>query len=82
MSGDTGGPAFPQPINPGEQGRGMRLRDYFAAKAPIMLEEAAHLLDPYVSLNDQLHDRRELLFAKHAQMSHEWADAMLKERSK
>jgi hypothetical protein len=26
-------PAFPQPINPGEQGRGMTLRDYFAAKA-------------------------------------------------
>jgi hypothetical protein len=25
--------AFPQPINPGEQGRGMTLRDYFAAKA-------------------------------------------------
>lgn len=30
---NTGGPAFPQPINPGEQGRGMSLRDYFAAKA-------------------------------------------------
>ena len=26
-------PAFPQPINPSEQGRGMTLRDYFAAKA-------------------------------------------------
>jgi hypothetical protein len=26
-------PAFPQPINPREQGRGMSLRDYFAAKA-------------------------------------------------
>lgn len=25
--------AFPQPINPNEQGRGMTLRDYFAAKA-------------------------------------------------
>ena len=25
--------AFPQPINPSEQGRGMTLRDYFAAKA-------------------------------------------------
>ena len=25
-------PAFPQPINPGEQGRGMTLRDYFAAR--------------------------------------------------
>lgn len=29
----SGGPAFPQPINPGEYGRGMTLRDYFAAKA-------------------------------------------------
>ena len=26
-------PAFPQPINPSEQGRAMTLRDYFAAKA-------------------------------------------------
>jgi hypothetical protein len=26
-------PAFSQPINPSEQGRGMTLRDYFAAKA-------------------------------------------------
>jgi hypothetical protein len=26
-------PAFPQPINPNENGRGMTLRDYFAAKA-------------------------------------------------
>jgi len=25
-------PAFPQPINPAEQGRGMTLRDYFAGK--------------------------------------------------
>ena len=25
--------AFPQPINPSEQGRGMTLRDYFAAQA-------------------------------------------------
>lgn len=33
MSKNTGGPAFPQPINPSEQGRGMSLRDYFAAKA-------------------------------------------------
>ena len=24
-------PAFPQPINPSEQGRGMTLRDYFAS---------------------------------------------------
>lgn len=30
---NTGGAAFPQPINPGEYGRGMTLRDYFAAKA-------------------------------------------------
>lgn len=28
-----GGPAFPQPINPSEQVRGMTLRDYFAAQA-------------------------------------------------
>jgi hypothetical protein len=29
--------AFPQPINPNEQGRGMTLRDYFAAKAMQVL---------------------------------------------
>lgn len=33
MTKETGDPAFPQPINPGEYGRGMTLRDYFAAKA-------------------------------------------------
>ncbi|MDE3022283.1 MAG: hypothetical protein KGI54_10520 [Pseudomonadota bacterium] len=33
MTKQTGGPAFPQPINPAEQGRGLTLRDYFAAKA-------------------------------------------------
>ena len=30
---DNGGPAFPNPINPAGMGRGMTLRDYFAAKA-------------------------------------------------
>lgn len=29
----NGGPAFPHPINPTDFGRGMTLRDYFAAKA-------------------------------------------------
>lgn len=38
---NNGGPAFPQPINPGEQGRGMTLRDYFAAKAMQGLMDAA-----------------------------------------
>ena len=32
-------PAFPQPINPSEQGRGMTLRDYFAAKAMQTIAE-------------------------------------------
>ena len=36
-------PAFPQPINPSEQGRGMTLRDYFAAKAmQSMLNNSTH----------------------------------------
>ena len=26
-------PAFPQPVNPRETGRGLTIRDYFAAKA-------------------------------------------------
>lgn len=39
MSKETGGPAFPAPINPGHKRQddshmnGMTLRDYFAAKA-------------------------------------------------
>jgi hypothetical protein len=34
-------PAFPQPINPSEQGRGMTLRDYFAARVlPMAIKEA------------------------------------------
>ena len=36
-------PAFPQPINPSEQGRGMTLRDYFAAQAmQSMLNNSTH----------------------------------------
>ena len=36
-------PAFPQPINPSEQGRGMTLRDYFAAQAmESMLNNSTH----------------------------------------
>ena len=33
MNKDTGGSAFPQPDVPAVYGRGMTLRDYFAAKA-------------------------------------------------
>jgi hypothetical protein len=44
MTRNTGGPAFPQPINPGEQGRGMTLRDYFATKAmhAVMVRSKGH----------------------------------------
>jgi hypothetical protein len=43
-------PAFPQPINPSEQGRGMTLRDYFAAKA---MQGLMHNYHPCEFLEDK-----------------------------
>lgn len=59
-------PAFPQPINPGEQGRGMTLRDYFAGRAMQgMLCENSGIRYP----TDEL-----------ANFAYAVADAMMKER--
>lgn len=62
---NTGGPAFPQPVNPSEYGRGMTLRDYFAAKAM-----AAYWSDPAVAGD----------YKTAAAWAYDMADAMLKAR--
>ena len=59
-------PAFPQPINPNEQGRGMTLRDYFAAKAMQGM-----MSDPNL----------DMVCNKVAQLSYNMADAMMKART-
>jgi hypothetical protein len=58
-------PAFPQPINPREQGRGMTLRDYFAAKAIQGL------------LASDVHDSMKTFAAK----AYEMADLMMEARN-
>ena len=62
-------PAFPQPINPSEQGRGMTLRDYFAAKAMQGL-----LSDPDW--------RQDMDFKDTAIAAYRQADVMMKERGR
>lgn len=67
MNKETGGAAFPQPINPGEYGRGMTLRDYFAAKA-------------MQSLLTSIEAGNEHQVSLIPNIAYEMADAMLKER--
>ncbi len=50
-------PAFPQPINPAEQGRGMTLRDYFAAKAMQALIDRDTFFDDVASSAYKIADR-------------------------
>ena len=61
---NTGGPAFPVPVNAFNDMEGMTLRDYFAAKA----------MQSYVAHN-KAYD-----FDDIAAMSYRTADAMLKAR--
>ena len=63
---DNGGPAFPNPINPEDLGRGMTLRDYFAANALAAL----------IVSSDDLEDREAA-----AGKAYFYADAMLKART-
>jgi len=64
--------AFPQPINPSEQGRGMTLRDYFAAKAMQGgIDLVPHMATPKV-------DKPVPQII--AEMAYEYADAMMKAR--
>ena len=74
---DTGGPAFPIPIDLGqgvECNKGMTLRDYFAAKAM----QAVLLKWPPVLTEDQDAIRRDT--EEIARGAYAMADAMLKER--
>lgn len=75
MTTETGGPAFPVPLNPGEiyQGHapqdGMTLRDYFAAKA---VSAASDLSDCH----------KDSMPAAIARNAYAIADAMLEARTK
>ena len=62
-------PAFPQPINPAEQGRGMTLRDYFAARA----------MQALLSDSDW---RQDMDIKDTALAAYKTADAMMKERGR
>ena len=77
MSDNTGGPAFPIPLNPGQNWQsmapcdGMTLRDYFAAKAMHVAWEAydkGYTGDPEDVTNSIAHHAYQI------------ADAMLKAR--
>jgi hypothetical protein len=70
---NTGGPAFPVPLNPGQSWQGMSpcdgmtLRDYFAAKAMQALISSPHCPD-------------EFDYKPVAEAAYGMADAMLKAR--
>ena len=59
-------PAFPQPVNPRETGRGLTIRDYFAAKAMQSLV-----------LLDYVHDNSDVI----ADKAYTMADAMMGARN-
>jgi hypothetical protein len=62
-------PAFPHPLNPQDHGRGMMLRDYFAAAAlPTAIQEMNEAES--FNINDA------------ATVAYQYADAMLKARNK
>lgn len=80
MSKDTGGPAFPVPLNPGESYQahhiadGMTLRDYFAAKA---MQAAICSGVQALGFHDSYKSPEGV-----AMIAHKYADAMLAERAK
>lgn len=79
---NDGGPAFPTEENlfeprsadPRIFGRGMTLRDYFAARA---LEAQIHKIEP----QDLLHLGRDRVADNLASLSYAFADAMLRARA-
>ena len=73
----NGGPAFPQAINPAEHGRGMTLRDYFAAQVL-----AAVYRDFWDDFRSGVTNAGERWSEEVAYMAYKAADAMIKERSK
>ena len=70
--------AFPQPINPGEQGRGMTLRDYFAAKAMQVVMPSVIAELQRKSYSDE---KTKLLKNTSAEACYGMADAMMKART-
>ena len=70
-------PAFPQPINPSEQGRGMTLRDYFAAKAMQVVMPSVIAELQRKSYSDE---KTKLLKNTSAEACYGMADAMMKAR--
>ncbi|WPX87693.1 hypothetical protein [Pseudomonas asiatica] len=78
MSKDTGGPAFPAPINSGRVRQddshmnGMTLRDYFAAKALAGFSANPSMIDSY--------DSKAIAYM--ADSAYQAADAMLAARVK
>ena len=75
-----GGPAFPCQDVIGSCYKGMSLRDYFAADAPITIWDAQMVLNKGTSPIGSLpeHTRREV-FAMTAKVRFEYADAMVAE---
>lgn len=87
MSKDNGGPAFPRPFS--KEGNftdskiyrgqdGMSLRDYYAAHAPITLQDAIWAMQ---QVGETVKTGEELI-TFFAQLRLAYADAMLKEREK
>ena len=87
-----GGPAFPFTVIKESDGRtgapincdvftGMTLRDYFAADAPISLTQAI-AIEYQAALPGLNEAERANVFETLARIRYEYADAMLKERSK
>lgn len=79
---NTGGPAFPIPLNQGQSWQGMgpcdgmTLRDYFAAKMLNGMVASPELLEVVTAaevLGDEYSQRC-------ANIAYKWADAMLKAR--
>lgn len=73
MSGDDGGPAFPQAETRSTSDHGMTLRDYFAGQALAGLVQRMNA-DAVRKYRDGTHDGRE------AYIAYVIADAMLAER--
>lgn len=71
-------PAFPQPINPSEQGRGMTLRDYFAAQAMQVVMPSVIAELQRKSYSDE---KTKLLKNTSAEACYGMADAMMKART-
>lgn len=92
---DNGGPAFPviykQCIGHDNNGQiiysedpipGMPLRDYFASKAPVTVQDAIDV-SGYKDRDCLKHDAdRNVVFAVLTMMRYEYADAMLSERKR